>query len=85
MRQTIPSVEGGLLYHSEIDEEAIVVGTPAWYDWLEHHTSFLFADRIGAFTARKSGSESNAQDWEAFHTSTGKRSRVADLPANRGD
>ena len=76
MHGTIPSVEGELLYPSEIDEEPIVVGTPAWYDWLEHHTSFLFADRIGAFTARKSGSESSAKDWEAFGTSAGKLSRL---------
>ncbi|TMD68043.1 MAG: hypothetical protein E6I97_22620 [Chloroflexi bacterium] len=76
MHRTIPSVEGGLLYHSEIGSEPIVVGTPAWFDWLEHHTSFLFTDRIGAFTARKSGSESSAQDWEAFGTSAGKLSRL---------
>ena len=76
MHRTIPSVEGGLLYHSEIGSEPIVVGTPAWFDWLEHHTSFLFADHTGAFTARKSGSESSAQDWEAFGTSAGKLSRL---------
>jgi LuxR family maltose regulon positive regulatory protein len=76
VRQTIPSVEGELLYPSEIDEEPIVVGTHAWFDWLEHHTSFLFADHAGAFTARKSGSESSAPDWEAFGTSAGKLCRL---------
>ncbi|HEX6552124.1 MAG TPA: LuxR C-terminal-related transcriptional regulator [Ktedonobacteraceae bacterium] len=68
--RTIPSVEGGRLYQSEGD--AIIVGTPAWYDWLEHHSSFLFADLTGVFSAHKSGSESSAQDWHATRTHMGK-------------
>ena len=76
MRRTIPSVEGGLLYHTEIGTEPIIVGTPAWYDWLEQHTSFLFADRAGSFTASKSGSEPGTQDWEAFRTHAGKLHRL---------
>lgn len=72
MHRTIPSVENGLLYYSETGEEPLAVGAPAWYDWLEHHTSFLFTDHTGAFTARKSESESSAQNWEAFRTSRGK-------------
>jgi LuxR family transcriptional regulator, maltose regulon positive regulatory protein len=76
VRRTIPSVEGGLLYHSEIGSHPIVVGTPAWYDWLEHHTSFLFADPTGAFTARKNATESGAQDWQAFRTRAGKLHRL---------
>ncbi|TMD67178.1 MAG: hypothetical protein E6I91_07715 [Chloroflexi bacterium] len=76
MRRTIPSVEGGLLYHSEIGSDPIVVGTTAWYDWLEQHTSFLFADRAGSFTAHKSPSGSSAQDWEASRTRAGKRSHL---------
>ncbi|TMC98363.1 MAG: hypothetical protein E6J11_09095 [Chloroflexi bacterium] len=73
MNRTIPSVKGGLLYPSEIGSDRIVVGTAAWYDWLEHHTSFLFADYNGSFAARKSGPELGAQDWEAFRTRAGKR------------
>ncbi|HEX6554119.1 MAG TPA: hypothetical protein VF026_15245, partial [Ktedonobacteraceae bacterium] len=76
MRRTIPSVEGGLLYHAEIGSEPIVVGTPSWYGWLEHHTSFLFTDYTGSFAARKSGSESGAQDWEAYRTRAGKLSHL---------
>ncbi|HEX6551657.1 MAG TPA: LuxR C-terminal-related transcriptional regulator [Ktedonobacteraceae bacterium] len=76
MLRTIPSVEGGSLYQLQTDEEPIAVGTLAWFDWLEHHTLFLFTDHTGSFTARKSESESSAQDWEAFHTSAGKLSRL---------
>ena len=72
MRRTIPSVEGGLLYSTEIGSDRIVVGTPAWYGWLEHHTSFLFADLTGSFTAREGGGESGALEWKAFRTRAGK-------------
>ena len=80
MRRTIHAVEGGRLYSSEGD--AIIVGTPAWYDWLEHHSSFLFVDLAGAFTAHKSGSESSAQDWEVFRTHAGKLDRVSLGPSH---
>jgi LuxR family transcriptional regulator, maltose regulon positive regulatory protein len=76
VRRTIPSVEGGLLYHSEIGSEPIIVGTPAWYGWLEQHTSFLFVDHTGSFAARKSTSESSAQGWEASRTRAGKLSHL---------
>ena len=54
MRRAIPSVKGERLYQSETDRDPIVVGTPAWYDWLEQHTAFTFVDRTVTFTARKS-------------------------------
>ena len=76
MHGTIASVEGGLLYHSEIGSEPIVVGTPAWFDWLEHHPSFLFADHTGAFTARKNATESGALEWQAFRTRAGELHRL---------
>src|SRR5437764_10100263 len=77
MRRTIPAVEGGRLYRSEGEGDAIIVGTPAWYDWLEHHSSFLFADLAGALSAHKIGTDSSAQDWEAFRTHARKLDRVS--------
>jgi LuxR family maltose regulon positive regulatory protein len=76
MRRTIPSVEGGRLYQSERADNPIVVGTPAWYNWLEHHTSFLFVDRTGTFSARKSDSDPSDAYWEASRTRHGRLSRV---------
>jgi LuxR family transcriptional regulator, maltose regulon positive regulatory protein len=75
MQRTIPLVEGGRLYHSEI-ANPIVVGTPAWYDWLEQHTSFLFVDRDSIFTARKRDTDPSDLAWEAYRTLQGKRYRV---------
>ncbi len=76
MQRTTASVKGGRLYQSERDREPIVVGTSAWYDWLEHHTVYSFVDRVGAFTARKSGTDPNSSYWDAYHTRQGKLYRV---------
>ncbi len=76
MQRTIPSVEGGRLYHSETSAEPIVVGTSAWYDWLEHHASFLFVDRGEGFTAHKRGTDPNDLAWEASRTRAGKRDHL---------
>jgi LuxR family maltose regulon positive regulatory protein len=76
MHLTIPRVEGGRLYQYETGTDPIIVGTPAWYDWLEHHTAFLFVDLVGAFTAHKSDTNPGDQYWKAFRTRQGKRYRV---------
>src|SRR5579864_5047455 len=57
MHQTIPQVSGGRLDQLETGADPIVVGTPAWYDWLEQHTVFLFVDPTGTFTAYKNDSD----------------------------
>src|SRR5205085_11106842 len=59
-------VVGGRIYQSELSGTSIVVGTLAWYDWLEQHTAFTFVDRIfGFFLARKRSSASGELTWEA--------------------
>jgi LuxR family transcriptional regulator, maltose regulon positive regulatory protein len=77
MQRTIPRVEGGRLYHSETGGEAIVVGTSAWYNWLEHHTAFLFCDRGAGFTAHKSSADPANLGWNASRTLLGKRYSVS--------
>jgi LuxR family transcriptional regulator, maltose regulon positive regulatory protein len=76
MQPTIPRVQGGRLYQSESGAALIIVGTPAWYDWLEHHTAFLFSDHGSGFTARKSGTAPSDLDWQASRTRMGKLYRV---------
>ena len=76
MQPTIPRVQGGRLYQSESGAALIIVGTPAWYDWLEHHTAFLFSDHGSGFTAYKSGTAPSDLDWQASRTRMGKLYRV---------
>jgi len=72
MHRTMPTVKSGRLYQSGRESAPIDVETPSWYDWLEAHTSFLFVDRVGAVTVRKSGTGPNGSYWEASHTRMGK-------------
>jgi len=72
MQRTFPSVQGGRFYQSETESEPILVGSPAWYDWLEHHSSFVFNDRIGGFRAYKRGTDPGDLYWEAISTQAGK-------------
>ena len=66
MQRTKPAVKGGWLYQSESDNDSLGVGTPQWYDWLEHHTTFTFVDRVGTFTARKSIVKTGESYWKAY-------------------
>src|SRR6266516_3430808 len=72
MRRTIPSVKDGRLYQLESGADPIVVGTPAWYDWLEQHTSFLFEDQGGGFTAQKISLSPHGLYWKASRIQAGK-------------
>jgi len=72
MQRKMPTVKDGRLYQSETDSDPIVVGTPSWYDWLDHHTAFTFADHVGTFHARKQGKGVDDLKWKAYHTRKGK-------------
>jgi ATP/maltotriose-dependent transcriptional regulator MalT len=74
--RTIARVKGGKLYRPQTESEPIVVGSPAWFDWLEHHRAFLFIGRKGRFTAYKSDTNSDGEIWEAIRTRNGQQSCV---------
>ena len=76
MQRTKPTVKNGMLYQSESDSDLMVVGTPEWYAWLEHHDSFAFVDRAGTFTARKSMLKTRDSDWKAYRKRQGKLYRI---------
>jgi len=44
-------------------EQAIAVGTPAWFRWLETATAFTFASSDGTFSARREHSSSGRGGW----------------------
>lgn len=56
--------------------DPITVGSRAWHDWLEHHRSFRFVDRIGTFTACKKATTAGELDWEACYTQGSKCFRL---------
>ena len=54
----------------------IVVGTPAWFAWLESATTFAFSGPGGSFTARKEGRDRGGWYWKAYRTVHGTLQRV---------
>jgi len=76
MHRPFPIVKGKRLYQSGREGDPIDVGTPAWYDWLEHHVAFLFVDRVGTVTVCKNETDPSAPDWKASCTRKGKQYQV---------
>ncbi len=82
MHQPFPIVKGERLYQSGRQGDPIDVGTPAWYDWLERHAAFIFADRVGTVTICKSGTDPSDLDWKASCTRKGKHYLVSLGPSH---
>src|SRR5215469_2897669 len=59
-------------------EQVLVVGTPAWYNWLTTAMTFAFTGDNGTFTARKerAGNKRGGWYWKAYRTEHGKRSSL---------
>src|SRR4029453_13135551 len=88
MSRSTPRVEGGNLLAVEGQPEAIAVGTPAWYAWLEQATTFAFIGEQGSFTARKERSRQSGWYWKAYRKHQGALHRAylgksADLTLDR--
>jgi DNA-binding CsgD family transcriptional regulator len=49
MLRTFSYVESGWFYQPMTGADPIIVETPAWFDWLEHHSAFTFVDPVGTF------------------------------------
>jgi LuxR family maltose regulon positive regulatory protein len=76
MLRTFSYVESGWFYQPMTGTDPIIVGTTAWFDWLERHTAFTFVDQAGAFTALKRVAVQGDLVWEASGTQEGQRSHV---------
>jgi len=74
-----PYVEGQTLTYQQ-DEQAqrLMIGTPAWYSWLQTATRFTFTSDKGTFTARReqAGNKRGGWYWRAYHKHAGKLRRV---------
>ena len=74
MNRRIPTVSNGTL-HEHFEEvpsiDAIVVGSAAWYTWLENHSTFRFDHPSSSFTARKE-QRSGGWYWYAYRRHAGR-------------
>ncbi|SRR6266487_6845471 len=74
-----PSIEGQILtYQQDEQAQTLMIGTPAWYSWLQTATTFTFTNDKGTFTARReqAGNKRGGWYWRAYHKHAGKRRRV---------
>src|SRR5262250_2935710 len=72
-----PIVQGDtLVYQQDGHAQALAVGTPAWYSWLETASTFAFVSDCGTFTARRerSGHKRGGWYWKAYRKQRGKLS-----------
>jgi len=72
MARTTPRVEETTLLASASGADAILVGTPAWYAWLEQATTFAFVGARGRFTARKERRGRTGWYWKAYRKRAGQ-------------
>lgn len=75
----IPHIEGQTLtYQQQSHAQTLIVGTPAWYAWLETATAFTFTGDNGAYTARRehAGNRRGGWYWRAYNRHAGKLRRV---------
>ena len=88
MARSTPRVDDTVLVGLAGAASSIVVGSPAWYAWLEHATTFAFRSAEGSFTARKERSGRTSWYWKAYRKQAGTLHRAylgksADLTLDR--
>jgi class 3 adenylate cyclase len=89
MAGTTPTVrDETLTWRVDRADHTILVGSPAWFVWLEGATSFAYQGPGGSFTARKEPRQRGGWYWKAYRKLAGKLHRAylgktADLTAAR--
>ncbi len=71
MARDTPRVDGATLIDRTDAAQAILVGTPAWYAWLDGATTFAFVGASGRFTARKERRRGANGYWKAYRKRAG--------------
>jgi ATP/maltotriose-dependent transcriptional regulator MalT len=69
-------VDHAMLVQSNSSEDAIPVGSPAWYAWLASATAFAFRSTDGTFTAHKERRGPTQEYWKAYRRRAGRLHRV---------
>src|SRR5262245_10917625 len=86
--RSTPRVEGTMLVDQDDAARSLMVGSPAWYAWLEDATTFAFVSGQGGFTAHKERSGQTGWYWKAYRRHKGRLHRAylgksADLTLDR--
>jgi LuxR family maltose regulon positive regulatory protein len=73
--RTTPVVQHGRLQPGR-DIDAVLVGSPAWYTWLDGATAFAFRGEHGAFMAHKERRGHAGGYWKAYRKRAGRLYRA---------
>jgi len=77
MAGTTPTVRGETLSWYEAGaDHTLIVGSSAWFAWLEGATSFAYRGPGGSFTARKEQRQRGGWYWKAYRKLAGKLHRA---------
>jgi LuxR family maltose regulon positive regulatory protein len=79
MTQATPLVQDDTLtYQRGGQAQTVVVGTRAWYGWLQTATTFAFTSDRGTLTARReqAGNKRGGWYWRSYRQGEGKLHRV---------
>jgi len=77
MAGTMPTVRDEMLtWHGAGAHHTILVGSSAWFAWLEGATSFAYQGSGGCFTARKESRQRGGWYWKAYRKLAGRLHRA---------
>ena len=68
--RTTPKIVGGRIYTDDAFTGTLV-GSPAWFAWLDTATTFYFEAPTGTFTARREHRQRGGSYWIAYRRCSG--------------
>jgi hypothetical protein len=73
--RTTPKIVSGRIY-TEDEYTGTLVGSPAWFAWLNTATTFYYEGRLGTFTAHRESRQRGSHYWTAYRRKVGVLRRV---------
>jgi LuxR family maltose regulon positive regulatory protein len=73
--RTTPLVVSGRLYTDDAFT-GTVIGSPAWFTWLQSASSFYYKSRLGTFTAHQERRQRGGLYWVAYRRRSGRLRRL---------
>src|SRR4051812_22108949 len=72
MARSLARAADGVLHLPDATAAPLLLDSPDWYAWLEHHTSFAFVDPHGTLTVRKERRRPGGWYWQGYRRQAGK-------------
>ena len=73
--RTTPIVVSGILYTDDAFT-GTVIGSPAWFTWLQSASTFYYESRLGTFTSHHEPRQRGGLYWVAYRRRAGRLRRL---------